>query len=361
MRATSMAIGAILISAMGWASPGPTTAHPVGAGEQLTLFPAIFERTLPSFTGATDWISSQPLTASDLNGHVVVVQFWTYSCINWLRTAPYVRAWAGKYQRDGLVVIGVHSPEFEFEKNVGRVRTAATTMSLQYPIAVDSSHAIWNAFQNNVWPALYIIDARGRIRHRQFGEGGYTESERVIQQLLRESGRQGVQQDLVRVMGQGHEQAADWNDLRSPETYLGYARAERFASPARTAPDRRQTYTMSSRLGLNAWSLSGDWVVGREAVSLASKGGRIAIRFHARDLHLVMGSGVTGGKSRFRVSVDGLPPGSSHGLDVDEHGVGTLSDYRLYQLIRQEGPIKDHLFEIVFLDSGAEAFSFTFG
>ena len=361
MHAISLGVGALLISALGAALPCQAAVSPLIASDAPMGAATTSEKTLPSLSGATDWINSQPLAASDLKGRVVVVQFWTYSCINWLRTAPYTRAWAQKYRPDGLIVIGVHSPEFEFEKDVGRVRRAAVSMSLDYPIAVDSRHAVWNAFRNSFWPALYVIDARGRIRHQQFGEGGYAESEQVIQQLLRESGHPGIRQDLLSVTARGAEEPADWQDLRSPETYLGYARAERFASPARTVPDRRQSYAIPTWLGLNNWSLSGDWMVGKEAIRLESAGGRIAFRFHARDLHLVMGSGVTGKTLRFRVLVDGLPPGDSHGLDVNEQGMGTLADHRLYQLIRQKGPIKDHLFEVEFLDAGADAFAFTFG
>ncbi len=361
MRLKFIAPGAILVSLTGWASQGLTEEPSSVAADRVETLATISARTIPSLSGATDWINSQPLKRSELNGKVVVVQFWTFSCINWLRTVPYMRAWFEKYQGDGLIVIGVHSPEFEFEKDVDGIRQATMSNSLEYPVAVDSRHAVWNAFRNNYWPALYVIDSMGRIRHQQFGEGGYAESERGIQTLLRESGRPGVPQDLVSVQGRGAEAAADWKDLRSPETYLGYARAERFVSQVKVAPDRRQYYSAPSQLGLNQWSLAGDWVVGKEAVMLKSTGGRIAFRFHARDLHVVMGSGVTGGALRFRVLIDGSPPASSHGSDVDEKGIGMLSEYRLYQLIRQTGAIRDHVFEIEFPDSGAEVFSFTFG
>jgi thiol-disulfide isomerase/thioredoxin len=357
----SVAFGAFLASTTGWASQASIQEPSAIAGETLVTMPALFERAMPSLTGATGWINSQPLSASDLNGKVVVVQFWTYSCINWLRTVPYIRAWQQKYRGDGLIVIGVHSPEFEFEQDVARVRRATSSLAIDYPVAVDSRHAVWNAFRNNYWPALYVIDSRGRIRHQRFGEGGYAESEQVIQKLLREAGRRDIPHDLVSVMGRGVEEAADWRDLRSPETYLGHARAERFVAPVPLAPSSRKDQGVLPQLGLNRWSLSGDWVVGKEAVLLNSAGGRIAVRFHARDLHMVMGTGVIGRSLRFRVLIDGSAPGSSHGTDVDEHGIGMLSDHRLYQLIRQTGTIEDHVFEIEFLDSGAEAYSFTFG
>ena len=315
----------------------------------------------PSLGAATGWLNSQPLTAPGLRGKVVLIDFWTYSCINWLRTLPYVQAWAAKYKDQGLVVIGVHSPEFDFEKDIDNVRQATKDRRIDYPIAIDSNLAIWRAFKNDYWPALYFIDAKGRIRHHQFGEGEYEESERVIQQLLAEAGAGGVGHQLVSVDASGLEAAADLGSLRSPETYVGYARAENFVSRDGTITDKRHVYVSPARLWLNHWALSGAWTVGSQAIVLNDAGGRIVYRFHARDLHLVMGPAVRNKAVRFRVLVDGQPPGAAHGIDVDGQGNGTVSEPRLYQLIRQPGPVADRQFEIEFLDAGVEAFSFTFG
>jgi thiol-disulfide isomerase/thioredoxin len=318
------------------------------------------EGDMPSLGGAAEWINSEPLTASGLRGRVVLIDFWTYTCINWLRTLPYVRAWAAKYKDQGLVVIGVHSPEFEFEKDVGNVRRAVKDMRVDYPVAVDSEHAVWRAFKNQYWPALYFVDAQGRIRHHQFGEGEYEQAERVIQQLLAEAGARGVGRDVVKVEARGLEVAADWSNLRSPENYVGYERTENFASPGGAALGRR-THAVPARLSLNHWALSGEWTMGRQAIRLEQGNGRIAYRFHARDLHLVMGPAGGAKPVRFRVLVDGQPPGAAHGVDVDTQGNGTAAEQRLYQLIRQPRPIGDRLFEIEFLDPGVEAFAFTFG
>jgi len=316
---------------------------------------------MPTLAGATAWINTPPLTAAALRGRVVLVQFWTYSCINWLRTMPYVRAWAERYGGQGLVVLGVHSPEFAFEKDVERVRRAVADMRIGYPIAVDSEHAVWEAFGNQYWPALYFVDARGRVRSNYFGEGAYERSERTIQQLLAEAGHPDGGRGLVTVDGRGVEAAADWDDLRTPETYVGYARAEKFASPGGVVPDQRHDYAAPARLDLGSWALAGAWTVrGQPALSNAPNG-RIAYRFHARDLHLVMGPPSPGAAVRFRVRLDGNPPGAAHGLDVDEQGNGTATEQRLYQLIRQPKPITDRLFEIEFVDAGVEAFSFTCG
>lgn len=315
----------------------------------------------PSLEGAVEWINSPPLTPAGLRGKVVLVEFWTFSCINWRREAPYVRAWSDKYARHGLVVIGVHSPEFDFEKDVDNVRRAASQIGVSYPVAVDSHHAIWRAFNNNYWPALYLIDANGRIRHRHFGEGEYETSERMIQRLLMEAGASGFDIDLVSVLGQGAEAPADWQSLKSPENYVGYGRTEYFASTERLAPDRRQAYTAPERLALDHWALVGDWTVRAEAARSHSVRARIAYAFHARDLHLVMGPADRAAPIRFRVSIDGAPPGSARGFDVDEQGNGVLTEPRMYQLIRQSSPINDRRFEIEFLDPGAEAFSFSFG
>src|SRR5215207_3270592 len=323
--------------------------------------PLPVEGELPSLGGATGWLNSQPLSATSLRGKVVLVQFWTYTCINWLRTLPYVRAWAEKYKGHGLVVVGVHTPEFPFERDVDNIRRALKEMRVVYPVALDSDYAIWRAFENRYWPALYFVDAQGRIRHHHFGEGEYEQSERVIQQLLAEAGAGGGGHELVSVDASGVEAAADWGSLKSPENYVGYERTENFASPGGAVPDKGRAYTAPAQLGLNQWALSGDWTVGKQAVVLNKAGGRIAYRFHARDLHLVMGPAARGTSVRFRVLIDGQPAGAAHGVDVDERGNGTVTDQRLYQLIRQPKPITDRSFEIEFLDAGAEAFAFTFG
>ncbi|HET6642941.1 MAG TPA: redoxin domain-containing protein [Gaiellaceae bacterium] len=316
---------------------------------------------LPGFDGATGWLNSAPLTATDVSGKVVLVDFWTYTCINWLRTLGYVRAWAEKYQDQGLVVVGVHTPEFPFEQDVGNVRQAAKDMRVEYPIALDSDYAVWRAFDNRYWPAVYIADAQGRIRHHQFGEGGYEECERVIQGLLRDAGRDGIGDDLVSVPDDGFEAQADWANLGSPETYLGYEQAQNFASPDGAEFDRPFTFAVPDPLERNQWALSGDWTIGPGASVLNGAEGRIAFRFHARDVHLVMGPPSRDISVPFRVLVDGEAPGDAHGLDVDEQGNGTLTQQRLYQLIRERGSITDRTFEITFLAPGVEAYAFTFG
>jgi thiol-disulfide isomerase/thioredoxin len=319
------------------------------------------EGEMPSLGGATAWLNAPPLSAADLRGKVVLFDFWTYTCINWLRTLPYLRAWAEKYRDHGVVVIGVHTPEFSFEHDLENVRRAARDMRVEYPIAIDNDYTIWSAFDNHYWPALYLVDAQGRIRYHQFGEGMYEQSEMIIQQLLAEAGISGIAHELVLVDAQGPEAAADWGDLRSPENYLGSERSENFASPGRAELDRRHVYTAPARLRLNQWALSGEWTVGEQAVALNAANGRIAYRFHARDLHLVMGPPARGTSVRFRVFIDGQAPGAAHGSDVDEQGNGTATEQRLYQLIRQPGHIADRQFEIEFLDAGVEAFAFTFG
>jgi thiol-disulfide isomerase/thioredoxin len=319
------------------------------------------EGAFPSLAGATGWLNSAPLTATGLRGKVVLIDVWTYTCINWLRTLPYVRAWAEKYKDRGLVVIGVHSPEFAFEKNVDNVRRAAKDMKVDYPIAIDSDHAIWRALNNEYWPALYLVDAQGRIRYHHFGEGEYEQSERALQQLLSEAGTGGAGRELVSVNGQGPEAAADWGSLKSPENYVGYERTENFASPGGPILAKRRVYDVPKQVKLNQWALSGDWTVEKQAVMLNQPGGRIVYRFHARDLHLVMGPAPPGAPVRFRVLIDGKPPGVARGSDVDEQGNGKVTEQRLYQLIRQPKPIADRQFEIEFLDPGVEAFAFTFG
>jgi thiol-disulfide isomerase/thioredoxin len=317
--------------------------------------------TLPEFDGATGWLNSAPLTAADLSGKVVLVDFWTYTCINWLRTLGYVRAWAEKYQDRGLVVVGVHTPEFPFEQDVDNVRQAAKEMAVEYPIALDSDYAVWRAFDNHYWPAVYIADAQGRIRHHQFGEGGYEECERVVQGLLRDAGRDGIGDDLVSVAPDGLEAQADWANLGTPETYLGYQQAQNFASADGAEFDEPFTFAVPDPLELNQWALSGEWTFGKGASVLNGAEGRIVFRFHARDVHLVMGPPARETSVPFRVLVDGGPPGDAHGLDVDEQGHGTLAQQRLYQLIRERGSITDRTFEIIFLAPGVEAYVFTFG
>jgi thiol-disulfide isomerase/thioredoxin len=316
---------------------------------------------LASLERANEWLNSPPLTPSALRGKVVLIDFWTYTCINWRRTLPYVRAWAEKYRDQGLVVIGVHAPEFAFEKNLINVRWAVNDMRIDYPVAVDNDHVIWRAFSNQYWPALYFIDAQGRVRHHHFGEGAYEQSEMIIQELLREAGVAGVSREPASVDARGLDAAADWGSLKSPENYLGFERTENFVSPGGTVSDKPRMYDPPARLRLNEWALSGDWTVKKDTAVLNKAGGSITYRFHARDLHLVMGPAAPGTSVRFRVLIDGQPPGAAHGVDVDELGNGTVTEQRLYQLIRQPKPIADRQFEIEFLDSGVEAFAFTFG
>lgn len=339
LGAAAMIIGATQFGTLGLAKPRPE---------------------LSPLASATTWLNSPALTAAALLGKVVLIEFWTYSCINWRRQLPYVRAWAQKYKDQGLVVIGVHAPEFSFEKDIDNVRWAAKDMCIAYPIAIDNDHAIWRGFNNEYWPALYFADAKGKIRHSQFGEGEYEQAEKVIQKLLAEAGANGTRGELVSVDAAGAEVAADWNDLRSGENYLGYERTANFASGG-AAPDQPRVYSVPKHLGLNYWSLSGDWTMGREAIQLNRPSGCIAYRFHARDLHLVMGPGARKVPVRFRVLIDGGAPGVGHGVDMDEQGKGTVTEPRMYQLIRQAAPISDRHFEIEFFDAGVEAYSFTFG
>ena len=310
---------------------------------------------------AREWLNSPRLTPEALAGKVVLVQFCTYTCINWLRTLPYVRAWEHRY-RPQLVVIGVHTPEFAFEHNVDNVRPALQQRRVTYPVVIDNDYAIWRAFANNSWPALYFVDARGRVRQQHLGEGEYEQSEKAIQRLLAEAGGAAVRDGAgVTVEAAGVEAQADWADLRSPENYLGYQRTERFASPGGIERDRRRPYSAPARLALNQWALVGDWTIGRQATAGNSAGGRIVYRFHARDLHLVMGPPRQGASLRFRVTLDGQPPGAAHGGDVDDGGNGTIVEQRLYQLIRQPKTIVDRQCVIEFIDAGVETFAFTFG
>ena len=320
-----------------------------------------FEGELPSFDGATGWLNSPPLTPEGQRGKVVLASFWTYTCINWLRQLPYLRAWAEKYSGQGLVLIGVHTPEFPPERDFDNVRRAVQEMQIDYPVATDNNYSVWRAFDNHYWPALYFADARGRLRHHYFGEGGYGQSEMVIQQLLAEAGSAAAGQDLVSVDARGVEAPADWDDLRSPENYTGYERTENFASPGGTVPGEAHVYAVPAELRLNQWGLSGDWTMEEQASTLNKAGGQITCRFRARDLNLVMGRGGSPAAAPFRVLLDGQPPGTAHGIDVDGEGNGTVTEPRLYQLIRQPGPVTDRTFEITFPGPGAQAFSFTFG
>lgn len=318
------------------------------------------EGEFPPLDGATEWLNSPPLTKAELRGKVVLIDFWTYSCINWRRTLPYVRAWAEKYKAQGLVVIGVHSPEFEFEKRLDNVRWALKDMGIGFPVAVDSNRAVWRAFRNDYWPALYFIDAQGKIRHHQFGEGDYDTSERVIQRLLAEAGASNVPRDLSSVEPKGAEVAADWKDLKSPENYLGYERTNNFVSRDGAIEDKHHLYVAPSSLRLNHWALSGDWIVGRQSTISTQAHAKISFEFHARDLNLVMGP-AHGTPIYFRVLIDGKPVGAAAGIDLDGQGNGALTEQRMYQLIRQTQPIIDHEISIEFLDAGTEVFSVTFG
>jgi hypothetical protein len=309
---------------------------------------------MPSLGRATGWLNSGPLGPADLRGHVVLVNFWTLTCINWLRQEPYVRAWWQAYRDDGLVVIGVHTPEFSFEHDLDLVRRATEERAIGYPVAVDDDYEVWDAFDNRYWPALYFVDAEGIIRDQHFGEGRYEESERVIQRLL------GVERELVSVEALGVEAQADWDQLRTPETYLGYGRGERLASAEGAAFDQRRAYEPPERLPVNHWALAGEWTIGRENVALAEAGGSIAFRFHARDAHLVLANAARE-PIAFRVLLDGQAPGPSHGVDVDDDGTGLLRDGRLYQLVRAHDAVRERTLQVTFLEPGAEAHAFTFG
>ena len=328
------------------------------AGERLGL---PVEGRLASFGGATRWLNSEPLTPEGLRGRVVLVDFWTYTCINWLRTLPYVRAWAAKYAAAGLTVVGVHTPEFGFEHNVDNVIAQSRNLAVEYPLAVDNGYAVWRAFSNRVWPALYLADAEGRLRYHHFGEGEYAMAEMAIQQLLLEAGAEDIDQELVMVEPRGLEVAADWRTLQSPETYLGYAQSTGFASATRVRFDRSHRYAAAAQLPLNYWDLSGTWTVAQHAALLDEPGGRIAFEFHARDVNLVMGPAAGAGPIPFRVLLDGEAVNGSAGTDVAADGHGSVIDQRTYQLIRQSGPITERRFEIEFLGAGAEAYCFTFG
>ena len=328
------------------------------AGEQPEL---PVEGHVPSLTGATGWLNSEPLTPEGLRGRVVLFDFWTYTCVNWLRTAPYVRAWAAKYADAGLTVVGVHTPEFGFERDLDNVVTHTRAYGVQYPVAIDSDYGVWRAFGNHFWPAAYVADAQGRIRFHHFGEGEYAMIEMVIQQLLLDAGAKDIDQDLVAVEERGLEVAADWRTLQSPETYVGYGQSSGFAQGDVAAFDESDEYTAPARLPLNHWALAGDWTVTRDAAVVNEPGGRIAFQFHARDVNLVMGPATRGASARFRVFLDGQLAEAAHGTDVGADGSGTVSDQRTYQLIRQPGQIAERRFEIEFLDADVAAYCFTFG
>jgi thiol-disulfide isomerase/thioredoxin len=316
---------------------------------------------MPGFGGATGWLNSPMLTADDLAGRVVLVDFWTYTCINWLRTLAYVRAWAEKYRERGLVVVGVHTPEFPFEHELENVREAASGLRVDYPIALDSHYRVWRAFGNRYWPAVYIVDAQGRIRQHHFGEGEYDECEWAIQMLLREAGAEDISDDLVSLEPDGLEAQAEWTNLRSPETYVGYEQSRNFASPEGVALDEPRSYSAPDTLRLNQWALAGDWTIESGASVLCGTEGRIAFRFHARDAHLVLRARAPGARVPFRVLLDGEPPRDAHGLDIDEEGHGTVIQPRLYQLVRQRGQVAERTLEIEFSAPGVEAYVFTFG
>lgn len=333
-----------------------------GSGLGVFAIAQVVDQKSREFSGldrATEWLNSPKLTTSTLAGKVVLVDFCTYTCINWLRTLPYVRAWAEKY-RQHLVVIGVHTPEFPFERDIDNVRRAIRQLGIEYPIAIDNDYTIWRAFRNESWPALFFVDSRGRVRDHHFGEGQYEQSERTLHKLLTEAVGT-ASGNLVSVAASGVEAPADWANLRSQETYLGFARTEGFASPGGAQPDQPNVYAAPGRLALNQWALVGEWMVGRGLIALRGWNGRLRYRFHARDVNLVMGPADQRAPVRFRVSLDGQPPGDAHGGDASASGDGTVVEPRLYQLIRQTGPIVDRQFDIEFLETGVEAFSFTFG
>ncbi|CAE6883651.1 Protein DipZ [Paraburkholderia nemoris] len=399
-RVSTIATGGIEQKLVDKLSPGATPANPVAAGNKtnatvnasgsdavMTANPSAdvtdagammrasqgasggaaalpVEGVLPTLNGAVQWLNSPPLTVQDLRGKVVLVDFWTYSCINCLRSLPYVKAWAQKYKDQGLVVIGVHAPEFAFERNVDNVKKAVHDLGVDYPVAIDNNYAIWRALNNQYWPAHYFVDGKGQIRYHHFGEGDYAESEKVIQELLTEAGHANASKVAIGIPGtsaQGVQAAADSADMQSPETYIGYERAENFTSPGGAAEDKVHTYSAPLQPAVNDWGLAGAWNVGAEHATLAAASGRIIYRFHARDLHLVLGPGKDGKPVRFRVSVDGAAPGAAHGTDVAADGTGTVTEQRLYQLVRQTGDVADHTFSIEFLDPGVQAYAFTFG
>ncbi|HVK47089.1 MAG TPA: redoxin domain-containing protein [Pseudobacter sp.] len=326
-----------------------------GAGQQEDSAPP------PSLHGATGWLNSAPLTLAELKGKVVLVEFWTFTCINWRRTLPYTREWAKKYKDQGLVVIGVHTPEFGFEYKQDNVERAIKEMNIGYPVALDNNMGIWNSFNNNYWPAIYLIDSKGRIQYQKFGEGDYAEVERQIQKWLRKTSAENVPADISIVEGEGFEAPPDWLQMNSPENFLGYSRTQGFNSPEGILQDQQVTYSFPKKLELNQWAVSGTWIMGEEFVRLTKEQGRLRYRFQARDLHLVMGPAVPGSTVKFRVLIDGKPPAAAHGLDINSDGYGVCNEPRMYQLIRQQGAITEHEFEIEFSTTGADVYDFTFG
>jgi len=340
------------------AASAPTTKQNQPTGQAEAALPV--EEFSPSLDGAQEWLNSPPLSVEALKGKVVLVDFWTYSCINCLRSIPYIRAWAEKYRDHGLVVIGVHAPEFAFERNVDNVKNAISTLKIGYPIAIDNEYKIWRSFDNEYWPAHYFIDGNGKVRHHHFGEGEYAESERIIQKMLTDAGTKDVPDGIVAVNASGAEAAADKADVNSPETYIGYDRSEHFVSPGDVVQDESHVYA-AGEPQLNEWSLTGKWTIGEERAQLDEKDGSIVYRFHARDLHLVLGPSTPGNNVRYRITIDGKPPGDAHGMDTDADGNGVVTTQRLYQLVRSPGAVADHTFEIRFLDPGVQAYAFTFG
>ncbi len=361
MRAVLLVIATILTLALGTTVVAFVQDNREGEPLVDSFIPVANEGTFPSLGGATEWLNSAALTPADLRGKVVLIDFWTYTCINWLRTAPYVRAWAEKYKDQGLVVIGIHTPEFPLEHDLDNVRREVVNLKVNYPVAVDNDYGVWDAFNNNYWPALYLIDAQGKIRYHHFGEGNYEQSEMTIQQLLTEAGSTDANNQLVTVNPTGLELAADWDNLRSGENYLGYDRTEGFAPLDDALVGESHVYSAPAQLFLNQWALSGDWTIDHGLVRTNQTNGRILYRFHARDVNLVMESAAAGTPARFRVLIDGQVPGGAHGTDVDAQGNGVVIEPGTYQLIRQSQPIEDRTFEIEFLDPGVEAYDFTFG
>jgi thiol-disulfide isomerase/thioredoxin len=341
------------------AMTGPSTTMQAKPSDEANAELPV-EELMPTLDGAQEWLNSPPLTLEALKGKVVLVDFWTYSCINCLRSIPYVRAWAEKYRDHGLVVIGVHAPEFAFERNVANVKAALGTFKIGYPVAIDNEYKIWRSFENEYWPAHYFIDGNGKVRHHHFGEGEYDESEEIIQRMLKDAGNKDVPGGLVTVNASGAQAAADAGDVRSPETYVGYDRGNHFVSPGGAVSDKSHTYA-AGEPQLNEWSLTGNWTVGPERAQLDEKDGSIVYRFHARDLHLVLGPSMENSKIRFRITIDGKAPGDAHGVDTDADGNGEVTTQRLYQLVRSTGTVADHTFEIRFLDPGVQAYAFTFG
>lgn len=329
-----------------------------GAGQHRSALAV--EGSAGGFNGATTWLNSAPLTAQQLRGKVVLVDFWTYSCINCIRSMPYVRAWAAKYRKQGLTVVGVHTPEFKFEEDLVNINAAVSRFGIDFPVAVDSNHAIWRAWGNRYWPAFYLVDANGKIRFHQFGEGGYDKMERAIQSLLAEASGGVADGSLVDPKAGAEQMAPDLARLSSDETYVGYSKASNFRSSPRVNEDRLQNYSVD-RLGLNQWGLSGAWVVGEESAVVGEAGASVAYQFSARDLHLVLGPRAPGAKARIKVTLDGQAPGADHGADIDADGNGVVDATRLYQLVRQSGAVRQRRFEVRFLDKGAHAFAFTFG